>query len=359
MSRYDTVKLFKVYIQELKDNEIAVPQEVMAFVQQRHEVEQAFEEAFKEKEAKTEEERKSREKDLVDRIIQDIEQNKSPEMYWDRNDGLTEAQIKPIIENRNCDDLYNDLIDLNWEYESDLVTEHLNEILSYYDDEISEIYDTDDPEVFYENIIDDFDLRSYVSVEYNIKELFQDIPVRICLFSNYDCMNSHWLTSQEGYAYEDHYFGDFIDALNLNPQKVKKLLVEADITVYGRWPNKKSRDGKEYVAYDKLIQEIENTTSGANLLVFLGMLDLYKWVTTESMVITIPEGNNCGLFDSMYGGGSVLELKLIRDKTIDLKDTGEYPHYGMRYDKEGYGVVEVYCAYESIFGDTVTIKKEE
>lgn len=53
-----------------------------------------------------------------------------------------------------------------------------------------------------------------------------DIPVRVEMLSNYDCINSHWLESQGGYVYPDSYFGDMVDALNLNPAKVKRFLAE-------------------------------------------------------------------------------------------------------------------------------------
>lgn len=74
-----------------------------------------------------------------------------------------------------------------------------------------------------------------------LKELLKntdDIPVRVEMLSNYDCINSNWLESQEGYRYKESYFGDMIDALNLNPAKVKKMLVEKGYTVYGRFPDK-------------------------------------------------------------------------------------------------------------------------
>ena len=63
--------------------------------------------------------------------------------------------------------------------------------------------------------------------------------MRVEMLSNYDCINSNWLESQEGYRYKESYFGDMIDALNLNPAKVKKMLVEKGYTVYGRFPDEK------------------------------------------------------------------------------------------------------------------------
>ena len=38
-----------------------------------------------------------------------------------------------------------------------------------------------------------------------LKELIKntdDIPVRVEMLSNYDCINSNWLESQEGYRYK-------------------------------------------------------------------------------------------------------------------------------------------------------------
>ena len=81
-----------------------------------------------------------------------------------------------------------------------------------------------------------------------LKELLKntdDIPVRVEMLSNYDCINSNWLESQEGYRYKESYFGDMIDALNLNPAKVKKMLVEKGYTVYGRFPDKKPENRQQ------------------------------------------------------------------------------------------------------------------
>jgi len=301
-------------------------------------------------------------KESMDKLKKELEEGEQPEIYWDYRDELSEDQIIKIMENRNCDDLYESIWENSSDHIYDIEMEYIKDKMSWYDDEIEEEFDTEDPGDYYEEIIEEFDLRSCVGVDYNIKSLFGNIPVRIPVYSNYDCMNSHWLTSQEGYGYEDHYFGAFVDALNLNPTKVEKVLIEAEVNVCGEWPNLKDRNGKEYVSYEGLMQELENSCGGANLLVFLGMLDLYKWITTETTEITIPKGNNCGLFDNFSGSGSVLEMKLIRDMTIDLNKHGEteYDHFGMRFDKAGagYGVLQVYSAYESIFGDTIQINEE-
>ena len=82
--------------------------------------------------------------------------------------------------------------------------------------------------------------------------------------------------SQEGYRYKESYFGDMIDALNLNPAKVKKMLVENGYTVFGRFPDKKYRDGKEQVSYEQFYHELIDTCCGANLLTYIGKVNLQE-----------------------------------------------------------------------------------
>ena len=45
----------------------------------------------------------------------------------------------------------------------------------------------------------------------------RDIPVRVEMLSNYDCINSCWLESQGGFRYKESYWG--YDRYSLNPCK--------------------------------------------------------------------------------------------------------------------------------------------
>ena len=124
-----------------------------------------------------------------------------------------------------------------------------------------------------------------------------DIPVRIEMLSNYDCINSHWLESQGGYVYPDSYFGDMVDALNLNPAKVKRFLTEKGIAVYGRCHYRRSRDGKELVSYEDFHRELVNSCCGANLLTYIGKINLKELYESGFSVakVTIPKDNYCGI----------------------------------------------------------------
>ena len=155
------------------------------------------------------------------------------------------------------------------------------------------------------------------------------VRVRVELLSNYDCINSHWLESGGGYGYVQSYFGDMVDALWLNPARVKKLLVEKGEKVYGAWPNRKWRDGKEMVTYEDFYQETVNSTCGANLLTFAATLnpsELYE-AGFDLSKLTIPKGNYCGIFRSMPGGGRLPEMKLLRGVLIDLTKKQNFSGY--------------------------------
>jgi len=185
------------------------------------------------------------------------------------------------------------------------------------------------------------------------------IPVRVEMYSNHDCINSHWFEGQGGFSYEGSYWGDMIDALNLNPKRVKRMLVESGETVCGRFPDRRSRNGKELVSYEHFFQEHINSSAPANLLTFMATLDpteLYESGFNLSK-ITIPAGNECGLYSSACGGGSVLEMELLHDLTIDLTRT-EYPKYGLEIEGggRGYSIKQTYGVSSSDYGKPLTIR---
>ncbi len=196
-----------------------------------------------------------------------------------------------------------------------------------------------------------------------VKDLIRhtdDIPIRVEMLSNYDCINSNWFESQGGYRYEESYFGDMLDALNLNPAKVKKLLTGHGYKTYGRFPNRKNRNGKEQVSYEQFYEELINSCCGANLLTYIGRVslkDLYEAGFSLKEVI-IPKGNCCGLFSSIYGGGSLLEMELKSDVRLKLK-INNYQGFRLRLDDErtdyDYSVQHVYGVNDSFFGDAVRI----
>lgn len=191
-----------------------------------------------------------------------------------------------------------------------------------------------------------------------LKDLLRNtnnIPVRVELLSNYDCINSHWLESSGGYSYEESYFGDMVDALNLNPHKVKKMLLEQGEKVIGHFPDKHARNGKEQVSYEQFYEELENSCCGANLLTYVATVDVQKLYDANFNLseIIIPKGNKCGLYSPMQGGGSLMEMDLKEDVNIKLSK-GKYPYWRLEVDKWGtgynYSIQQTYGVDSSFFG---------
>ena len=150
--------------------------------------------------------------------------------------------------------------------------------------------------------------------------------------------------------------------LLLNPAKVKKALTEKGYTVYGRFPNRKYRDGKEQVSYEDFFQELENSCCGANLLTYIGLVNLKDLYDADFRIkeVIIPKGNTCGLFSSMYGGGSLIEMELQNDVRIRL-DKARKDGYGLRLrldnERSEYdcSIKHVYGVCDTFFGKQVSI----
>lgn len=185
------------------------------------------------------------------------------------------------------------------------------------------------------------------------------LKIRVPLFSNYDCINSHWF--EGAYSYKETYFGDMIDVLNLNPQKVKKALLEKGIECVGAFPSYKYREGKEYVSYEDFIEEVQNSSCGANLLTFTGLVDVRDLMKNDFKLneVIIPKGNYCGIFSEMQGGGSLMEMELLRDFKVKIGSPRprktQYDTLGFRLDEtNGYSIDAVYGMCDSYWrGDII------
>ncbi len=271
--------------------------------------------------------------------------------------------FRQCLEERSANPLQQHFNDWFTDSESrivDDVIDHLKERI------INAGYKRWEAEKFMEENEDEVRDEIYSRGEYDgvedVLKYTSDIPVRVKLISNHDCINSHWFESNRGgFSYEESYFGDMINALNLNPRKVKRLLASCGEKTCGRFPNRRNRNGNEYVTYDQFFQEHINSSSPANLLTFMAKinpLSLYESDFDFSR-LTIPKGNECGLFSSTYGGGSVLEMVLQRDMTIDLTRK-EYPYYRLEIESDGkdydYSIWQVYGIDNSAYGQPVRIE---
>lgn len=285
-------------------------------------------------------------------------------VWTDYNDNLDNHLdiIRKCLDRRNCDCLWEKA----GEWYGDAEYEAVHGIMEKLKEECFVFNDFDEHEVdaFFDEhedaIRDEIYSRNDSDVVKDLIRYTDDIPIRVEMLSDYDCINSNWFESQGGYSYEASYFGDMVDSLNLNPAQVKKLLTSHDYKVYGRFPNRKSRNGKEQVSYEQFYEELINSCCGANLLTYIGKVSLKELYDADFSLkeVIIPKGNCCGLFSSTYGGGSLLEMELKQDVKLKLEVKG-CNGFRFRLDDErskyDYSIQHVYGVDDSFFNNAVSI----
>ena len=285
-------------------------------------------------------------------------------VWTDYSDNLDNHHdiIQDCLNKRSCESLeekvYNWYSESEWTAVCEAIGKLKEKCIKQYG------FDEDVVDAFFDEHEDEIRDEIYSRDDSGVlKELIRntdDIPVRVEMLSNNDCINSNWFESQCGYRYDESYFGDMIDSLNLNPAKVKKLLTGHGYKVYGRFPNRKTRDGKEQVSYEQFYEEMLNSCCSANLLVYVGKVSLKDLYDADFSVdeVIIPKGNYCGLFSSAFGGGSLLEMELKQDVPLKLKRKNGCD-YRFRLDAErskyDYSIQHVYGVDDSFFGNTVSL----
>ncbi len=292
--------------------------------------------------------------EIKEKLI-DFVKNSTQEIYWDYRDSLSKEQYKDLFKAKTLEEFKNNLNDLECELWENCI-EETNRIEDYLiENAMSESNISEDLQDEVREL-----LQEYFNIDLNEKDLYKNTSLNmvLTLYSNYDCLNSNWLESQSGYSYKESYFGDLLDTLNINPQTFKKRVKELGyFPVAGKFPNYKYRDGKEVVSIDSLIRELENTSSGANLLTFIVETTLDEAIEMfekylDSKYVSIKKGTMCGLFDSFNGGGSVLELKVVNgQRKIKLKKD-EYTHLTLNVEEgvhhytidKVYGMCRGYCS---------------
>jgi len=307
-----------------------------------------------------------KDENLLTRIGNWIANNTKPQIYWDYRDEISDETVAEAIEKSPefpMQHVYEtiDISDARYEAELDAIKEGIEhfkaEVMSALG--ISE---------------DDFDAKEIARdnretlVDYTtVDECWDDVlrgnvQVRVEMFSNYDCINSHWLESQSPYNM-DSYFGDVVRMLEFNPAEVKKFLLSKGMRVSGHWPNVKSANA--LITLDDFWTEETNRCCGANLLTFVGQVSKKEILcrNVNEGKITIPAGNTCGFYSSCQGGGSTIEAKLKRDFEIDLAKN--YDGHGLGFKMfvdvrgyNGYTINEAYGVTTAFWGKNILIHEQ-
>jgi hypothetical protein len=163
----------------------------------------------------------------------------------------------------------------------------------------------------------------------------QKLNARLTWFSNYDCMNSHWLESQGDLT---GYFNQIVEILGLKKRDIKKEYPQY------RFENEKMvKPKKPVVDTAQFLSEFLDGGCGALLFTIAIKIDS----DFAGDTITVPKGAKCGFFSSWHGGGSFFNLELIEDFKVSLLPCGsKYNHWGIEYEKD----TERGNSIESVFG---------
>jgi len=149
------------------------------------------------------------------------------------------------------------------------------------------------------------------------------VKVNIVMLSNYDVLNS-W-DAQEINT-QDEIIKMICKNLGVSPWVVNKLGKGEDYAYK-----------QNYIDPKQLAYEFQNAIT-STLFYFFGQMPLEELYTAQynKSKILMPRGTTCGLFNGWQGGGSVLEVELLRDMVIDLSKpygTPGYDEYRIQSDE--------------------------
>ena len=286
-------------------------------------------------------------------------------VYLDSNCNLNSSAkiLIDCIKEKSVTPLLEHISDCFAFYEQDRIAEIIEELKSTCS---SQGYSNEQIDLFFkrnaDTIREEIQNRDDSNVVEELLRNTNDMPIRIEMHSNYDCINSHYF--EEQYSYSNTYFGDMVDRLNLNPHEVKRVFTEHGIKCEGNFPNLSDRNGNEAVNYLQFAQEISNSVSPANLLTFMANINVIELYKTEFSIgqITLPKGNCCGLYSPTHGGGSIMEMELQRNITISLKGITNFDYCALQIDADtdnSYSLKNVYGVIDSFFGKTAILHKED
>lgn len=105
-----------------------------------------------------------------------------------------------------------------------------------------------------------------------------------------------WLAQQNGYTKESF---------------IKYMKMEQD----GKLP------ADEHPFIHSMYQEIENTTTHCNMVVFIGQMSLEELAEAQKNGVTITRNTICGLYDHWNGAGGPLDIELQKDIYIPVDQT--------------------------------------
>lgn len=207
-------------------------------------------------------------------IANRLEKSNDLIIYWDYNDKLSEEQIiKIITEEEGLNEVENELYEYNIDYVAEIISDRIKELNLDLTEEEQE----------------DLRLECESGFNFNIEGLIKNSQINLRL----------------------------------------ELLTNEDMIYYENWKHTdtikffKERFKGHYKVKD-LEKEFNELTNDYALICFyfrvkgLDILDLREQILKG--YISLRKGLEFGLFNSYIGGGSVLEIPLLKEITLNLKD---------------------------------------
>lgn len=179
--------------------------------------------------------------------------------------------------------------------------------------------------------------------------------VRVTVHSNYDAWEPIW-SSRGLYANKDA-LTRMMSALRLNPWKVKQV-AQKHTDCFGRWPNIRSRNGKEIVDYEAFVKCLVECPN-YGLWTFFGKVDFDAMIKAEMNPdrLVIPKGTDCTVFNPWNGGGSLEFTETLRDTTLAELNAYVRSEYDRALVEPDEGHVTLgYCS-ASVYGGIISNKE--
>ena len=218
-----------------------------------------------------------KQKHNINKIANEIESEFGLEIYWDYKDELSEEQIlKIILEEDGLMEVEDELYEHNIDYISETVTEAIKEYCKKHDIEL------DDEE------LDELRMECESRFKFDINGLLNNSSAHIRVQLN---TNEGMIDTNEGMK-------------NETVRMFRK-----------RFRNK--------FRLTDLQKEINNCSGYGNFNFYFKVSGSDILVLKEQVqqgYILLRKGLFFGLFDSFNGGGSILEMELLKDINLNLKD---------------------------------------
>lgn len=281
-------------------------------------------------------------KELLDKDYRYDPKDFRDEIYWDYSerpniDLISQCKTYAEYESELLDELY----ECNFEYESELVDGLWQSWKGRYDDLFNNLSD-DDERYLYDCFL------SYITIDYNVEDLINKGSLHVNIMPYQDDN----LNSEGGCLHRtlDYLWKSANGSLKDDDEYVESPVLTKLFNSQGYdLPNIDWKTDDPFIKsfYQEMLNaDIEYTYS--HFMVFLAEMsieDYYKLRNGESRMIF--RSGTCGIFDTVQGSGSILEVELQKPFEIDFSKEEDDYFEGSRIQVEnipcyGYSVNQIY-----------------